>query len=78
MDLRIGGSAERPEVEARCISDGEAMAVEAIHFDGEALKFKTVVPSSGYATCHSMKPCGSDRCDHELTLTEVWKRTGFR
>ena len=61
-------------VTARCISDGELMEVRALRWEQDALRFDTVVPSSGYRTRHSMRFTALDRCDHEFTLFETWKR----
>lgn len=61
-------------VTARCISDGELMEVRDLRWEQDALRFDTVVPSSGYRARHAMRFPALDRCDHELTLFETWKR----
>lgn len=61
-------------VTARCISDDELMEVRNLRWEGDDLKFDTVVPSSGYHARHTLRFPEPDRCDHELTLFEIWKR----
>ena len=61
-------------VTARCIFDGELMKVHDLRWEDDALRFDTVVPSSGYRARHAMRFLAPDRCDHELTLFETWKR----
>ena len=61
-------------VTARCISDGELMTVHDLRWEDDALRFDTVVPSSGYRARHAMRFPAPDRCDHELTLFETWMR----
>lgn len=61
-------------VTARCISDGELMEIRDLRWEQDALRFETIVPSSGYRTRHAMRFPALDRCDHELTFFETWKR----
>lgn len=61
-------------VMARCISDREIIEVRDLRWEHDALRFETVVPSSGYRARHAMRFPSPDRCDHELTIFETWKR----
>jgi hypothetical protein len=70
----ITGREGEPQVVARCLSDDEQMDVQNLSWNEDGLTFETIVPSSGYHTVHRMRFPDFDRCEHELTLRETWKR----
>lgn len=57
-----------------CQSDGEEFEISGVNWDGVALTFNAIMPSTGFATKNvfSIRPDG--KLDLELTTREVWKK----
>ena len=54
--------------------DGEGFAITKTHWDGEWLRFESLMPSTGWRVRHAMRYVGRGRAEHEVTLFETWRR----
>ena len=57
-----------------CQSDGEKFEISGVNWDGTALTFTAIMPSTGWVTRNvfSIRPDG--KLNLELTTHEVWKK----
>jgi hypothetical protein len=71
ISMSAGGFA----VTGHDISDGEAFVISNISWNGEVLRFDSLMPSTQYAARHAvrMAPDGKTM-EHEFTLMEIWRR----
>jgi hypothetical protein len=54
--------------------DGEAFEISETTWDGHALHFASLMPSTGHRARHVFRLRDDGRVDQELTLHEVWKK----
>src|SRR5262245_20499594 len=54
--------------------DNEAFHIDDIRWDGEALRFTSVMPSTGHRATHAFRMRADGTVSHELTLIEIWKK----
>lgn len=59
-----------------CRSDGERFKVTKVCWDGEALSFDTLMPSTECRARHVFRLQSDGRVEVELTFWEIWKRKG--
>jgi hypothetical protein len=59
-----------------CRSDGEEFEISGVNWDGTALTFTAIMPSTGFATKNIFRIRPDGKLDLELTTHEVWKKTG--
>ncbi len=65
-------------IEAVDESDGEALIVSKIKWDGKALTFETLTPSNQWRTRNRLTIISRTRAVHELTFWEEWKKVPLR
>lgn len=65
---------ERVVVTGVCISDGEALRVQDIAFDGTELRFTTIYIPNVFSLRHIFRSVYGDEIEHQFTLTENWVR----
>jgi hypothetical protein len=63
-------------VTARDIYDGEQLTVRRTTWDGGALRFETVTPSTGSAMAHELEPTSATTARYRFTVTQTWKKLG--
>jgi hypothetical protein len=64
-------------VTGRDQSDGEEFVISGVVWDGEALRFSSLMPSTGHRVGHVFRLSpGKRTIEHEYTLLEIWKRKG--
>jgi hypothetical protein len=56
-----------------CQSDGETFEIEGVNWDGSALTFTAIMPSTGFVTKNVFRVRPDGQLDLELTTYEVWK-----
>jgi hypothetical protein len=62
-------------VSGRDQSDGEEFMISDVAWDGEALRFSSLMPSTGHRVSHVFRLSPRRRTiEHEYTLLEIWKR----
>ncbi len=57
-----------------CQSDGEEFEISDVKWDGNALTFNAIMPSTGFATRNVFSIRLDGKLDLELTTHEVWKK----
>ncbi|HUA64473.1 MAG TPA: hypothetical protein VME24_01415 [Alphaproteobacteria bacterium] len=55
-------------------SDGEALVVSKVRWDGKVLTFDTLTPSNKWRTRNSLKVISKTKAIHELTFWEPWEK----
>lgn len=55
-------------------SDGEALIVSKIKWDGKVLTFETLTPSNQWRTGNRLTLISKTKAIHELTFWEEWKK----
>lgn len=62
-------------VTGRDASDGEEFVISDVAWNGTALSFRTLMPSTNHEARHSLKATQNRNViEHELTIVEMWKR----
>ncbi len=75
VEFTISMSAAGFIVTGRDISDGEAFLISNISWNGEVLRFDSVMPSTQYGARHAVRMAPDGKMmEHEFTLLEIWKR----
>jgi hypothetical protein len=64
----------RFEVTGTDEGDGEAFVVSDITWDGQWLRFQSVMPSTQWRVGHALRVASTDRIEHDVTFTEYWRR----
>lgn len=57
-----------------CRSDGERLRVTKVCWDGEALSFDTLVPSTKCRAKHVFRLQADGRAEVEFTFVDIWKK----
>jgi hypothetical protein len=65
---------DTPAVSGVDSSDGEVFVISDAQWDGTALRFTSLMPSTSYELTHILRPLADDTVEHEWTRVEVWHR----
>jgi hypothetical protein len=52
--------------------DGEAFQISDVSWDGKELRFRTLMPSTGFRQLHVFRPLSETTVEHEFTTVETW------
>ena len=55
-------------------SDGEVLRIQDISFDGSALRFTSVCPSTVFVLTHVFRSLSDGEVEHEFTRIQTWQR----
>ena len=55
-------------------SDGERFEISEVHWNGEALSFIGLMPSTQWRTRHVFRFAGESQVEHECIHIEVWSK----
>ena len=62
------------DVSGFCRSDGEKFKITRTRWDGHALSFDSLMPSTDWKARHVFRLRSDGRIEHELTVWEIWKK----
>jgi hypothetical protein len=65
---------ETPAVSGVDSSDGEVFVISDVHWDGTALRFTSLMPSTSYELTHVMRAFDGGAVEHEWTRVEIWHK----
>lgn len=73
--FRFAINEEGFHVSGWCLSTREGFDVRDVAWDGSALSFFAVMPSTGFRTKNVFRVQSDGEAELELTVYEVWKKT---
>jgi hypothetical protein len=56
------------------VFDGEKLRVRGVAWNGSALRFETVTPSTGATMTHELRALASGRALYRFTVAQRWKK----
>jgi hypothetical protein len=65
---------DAPAVSGLDASDGEVFVISDARWDGEELRFTSLMPSTSYELRHILRPLDDGTVEHEWTRVEVWQK----
>jgi hypothetical protein len=76
-EYTVLGSESHPEVQAVDLQDGEEFVVSDVAWDGNALSFRTLMPSTGRIGVCRFRAESDDQIVSEFTFTETERLTRY-
>jgi hypothetical protein len=56
--------------------DGERFEISDVSWDGESLRFRSLMPSTRWVVDHTFRVLGESEVEHVHTCRDVWVRSG--